>query len=57
MATYTFRLVYPSDNPQYRVVRECIIEAFSYDVALKRALVEAHHFAISNNIPYYRVEG
>lgn len=57
MNTYTFRMVYPSNDPQYRVVRECKVAAFSYDVALKRALVEAHHFAIANNIPYYRVEG
>lgn len=57
MPTYTFRLIYPLDKQGYVAVRECKVAAFSYDVALKRALVEAHHFAIEHNIPYYRVEG
>lgn len=57
MNVYTFRLVYPSKDPKFKNVHECKVAAFSYDVALQRALVEAHHFAIENNIPYYRVEG
>lgn len=57
MPVYTFRLIYPSNDPKYQTVRECKVAAFSYEVALKRALIEAHHFAIENNIPYYRVEG
>ena len=57
MPTYTFRMVYPSNDPRYKVIRECKVAAFVYDVALKTALAEAHHFAIANNIPYYRVEG
>lgn len=57
MNVYTFRLIYPSNDPQQRIVRECKVAAFSYETALKRALLEAHHFAIANNIPYYRVEG
>ena len=57
MTVYTFRLIYPADDPQHRIVRERKVAAFSYGVALQLALVEAHHFAIENNIPYYRVEG
>lgn len=57
MNTYTFRLVYPSHKQGYNNVHECKVAAFNYEVALQRALVEAHHFAIENNIPYYRVEG
>jgi hypothetical protein len=57
MNTYTFHLVYPSHKQGYNNVHECKVAAFNYEVALQRALVEAHHFAIENNIPYYRVEG
>lgn len=56
MPTYTFRLIYPLDNG-YKAVHECKVASFSYETALKRALIEAHHFAIEHNIPYYRVEG
>lgn len=57
MNVYTFRLIRPASDPNYRVVNEIQIGAFCYETALKRALMEAHHFAIANNIPYYRVEG
>lgn len=57
MTVYTFRLVRPADDPAFRVVNEIKIAAFVYEVALQRALTEAHHFAIANNISYYRVEG
>lgn len=58
MNTYTFKFIYQAkDKPGYVNVRECKIAAFYYDTALKRALLEAHEFAIENNIPYYRVEG
>ena len=48
----------PAQNkPGYVQVNEMKIKAFFYEVALKEALFLAHHFAIENNIPYYRVEG
>ena len=58
MNVYTFKIIRPSQDKQgYVIVNECKIQAFYYEVALKRALLEAHNFAIENNIPYYRVEG
>lgn len=57
MNKYTFRLVCPYDDQNYKCFYEIKVAAFSYEVALQRALIEAHHFAITNNIPYYRVEG
>ena len=58
MNVYTFKIIRPHpEDPNFRVVNEIKIGAFVYEVALQRALVEAHHFAIANNIPYYRVEG
>lgn len=58
MNIYTFKLIRPEkDNKGYIRVNEIKIQAFYYEVALERALLEAHKFAKENNIPYYRVEG
>lgn len=58
MNIYTFRLIRPAqDKPGYVRVNEMKIQAFYYEVALREALLEAHKFAIKNNIPYYRVDG
>lgn len=58
MNVYTFKLIKPDqDRPGYVQISECKVQAFYYETALQRALLEAHKFAKENNIPYYRVEG
>ena len=58
MNIYKFKFIRPHpDKPGYVSVNECVVQAFCYETALQRALLEAHKFAIENNIPYYRVEG
>jgi hypothetical protein len=56
MPIYTFVMKYPAKESGLVECRECQIQAFSKETALQTALLEAHNFAIKNNIPYYRVE-
>ena len=56
MMHFRFVMKYPAEEPGLCVCRECVVAAFNENVALRRALLEAHNFAQENNIPYYRVE-
>lgn len=56
MPVWTFVMKYPADDPGLVICRDCKVQAFYKDVALKTALIEAHNFAKEHNIPYYRVE-
>lgn len=56
MPIWTFTMKHPTDKPGEIVCRDCKIQAFVYETALKSALLEAHNFAKEHNIPFYRVE-